>query len=167
MSALAACRLGRSTLIDNADLSDVQANCNRSTVLGAVRGFWRNEFLFRGFPLAVEWRRVVLQPDEFGQLRYINCEPWVRLTNGTRSVHDGARLADTYDDRTLVDKVAGIVESISNGITLADLILVEDPRSNSMVIVEGNHRATALVKQTRSIVALLGRSPDMYRWQFI
>ena len=44
----------------------------RRGVLGDVRGFRRNDGLFRGFPLDVKWRRVSVEPSDFSRLKYIS-----------------------------------------------------------------------------------------------
>ena len=75
MCVLNALRFDRSPLIDNADLHDAYANCVRGIVLGAVRGYGRDEFLFQRFPLDTRWRRVSLEPSEFQILKYINSPP--------------------------------------------------------------------------------------------
>jgi hypothetical protein len=110
--------LDRSSLIDNADLNDAQANCDREVVLGAVRGFGRNVYLFGGFPRDTKWRRMLLEPGDFGQLRYLNYQYWVGLTDGTRSVCDLARHIGSCQDRKLAKRIAGIAEEVSKGAAL-------------------------------------------------
>jgi len=153
--------LDRTYLIDNATYGDKCAN-DRALVLGVVRGYGRNEKLFAGFPAAMTWRRVLLDPPEFGALRYMNSGNWRRLTRGTLSVIDGAQ--NVASEPGLAKRVDDVREKISRGTTIQDLILVDD-LDGKWIILEGNTRATAfMVAKEVSISALLGNSPRISEW---
>jgi hypothetical protein len=157
-------RSDRLSLIDNADLNDADANRIRARVLGPVRGYGHNELLFRGFPTDTTWRRVQLDPPDFHKLNYLNCSPFPELTDGTRAIEVGAR--NYHRDGELALRVDNVVQAIEKGVSLQELILVED--ADSLVVLEGNTRATAYVKaSTTSFSALVGSSPTMYTWKFI
>src|SRR5262245_54609974 len=49
-----------SGLLDGANLDDPEENAARARMLG-YRGFQQRDFLFRGFPADVQWRRVELE----------------------------------------------------------------------------------------------------------
>ncbi len=154
----------RASLIDNALLSDANANHIRAIALGCVRGFGRNVALFHNFPTDTTWRRVQIDPPEFQKLRYLNCEPFLRITDGTRSVEVGAR--NYSRDGGLAPRVDDLVLAIKNGALLPELILIEN--ANRFVVLEGNTRATAYVKaSTTSFTALVGTSLTMHQWEFI
>jgi hypothetical protein len=154
----------RSSLIDNADLTDADANRVRAIALGPVRGYGRGVSLFRGFPADTTWRRIQLEPSEFHRLKYINCKPFPELTDGTRSVEVGAR--NYRRDGGLAPRVDDLVKAIERGVSMQELILVED--ADRLVVLEGNTRVTAYVKaSTTSFSALVGSSPTMHQWEFI
>ncbi len=154
----------RLSLIDNANLNDADANRVRATALGPVRGYGRNELLFRGLPQDTTWRRVQLVPSDFQRLRYINCAPFPQLTDDTRSVEIGAR--NYPRDEGLARRVDDLLRAIERGASMQELILVED--ADRLVVLEGNTRATAYVKtSTTSFSALVGSSPTMHQWGFI
>jgi hypothetical protein len=162
-SVLTALRFDRS-LIDSADLNDGYANCIRAVVLGAVRGYGRNDFLFYGFPSNAKWRRVLLDPSEFQRLRYLNDgASWAGLA-ASRSVQDGAR--NCISDAALAARVGVLVQAINRGDTVPEIILVED--ADLLVVLEGNTRATAYITAASTpISALIGSSPTMHEWRFI
>jgi hypothetical protein len=160
---LGALHADRSTLIDNGDLNDGSANHVRGAVLGMVRGYGRNGFLFSGFPLDTTWRRVLLDHADFQTLKYVNSGPWKDLFT-TRSVEDGAR--NYQRDAGLAARVDDSVQKINRGDSIAEIILVED--ADRLVVLEGNTRATAYLKiATTPIPALIGSSPAMHQWDFI
>jgi hypothetical protein len=164
IAVLSRMRSDRLSLIDNADLNDADANRIRARVLGPVRGYGHNELLFRGFPTDTTWRRVQLDPPDFHKLNYLNCSPFPELTDGTRAIEVGAR--NYHRDGELALRVDNVVQAIEKGVSLQELILVED--ADSLVVLEGNTRATAYVKaSTTSFSALVGSSPTMYTWKFI
>jgi hypothetical protein len=169
IDAMRALSLDRTSLVDSADLGDAYANSARALVLGAAAGYGRGKFMFTGFPGDVTWRRVSLEPFEFGALKYANCEPWIQLSDGSRSVIDGARNIQSLPDhhQDVAEAVVGVVEKISVGTPIDDLILIEDP-TGRLVILEGNIRATAFVAaMTSSMFALVGSSPSIEKWHFI
>jgi hypothetical protein len=164
MAILSEMRIDRLSLIDNADLNDVDANRVRAKVLGPARGYGRNALLFHGFPTDTTWRRVQLDPSDFQRLNYLNCPPFPELTDGTCSVAAGAR--NYPRNKELALRVDDVVQAIERGASTQELILVED--ADWLVVLEGNTRATAYVKaSTTSFSALVGNSPTMYQWKFI
>jgi hypothetical protein len=167
MDKIRALHLDRKLLIDNADLTDDHANSGRASLLGAVRGYGRNDLIFRGFPDDVTWRRVSLEASEFGALKYANCDPWLQLSRGTRSVLDGARNLPCYGDHGIAQAVPEIADKIDRAIQFEDLLLIDD-LSNRLIILEGNTRATAFVSSmTNCAFALVGRSETIKTWRFI
>jgi hypothetical protein len=163
MQAISGLRFSRSSLIDQADLNDHYMNRVRGIVLGAVRGYGRDEFLFRGFPRDAQWRRVSVELADFDRLRYVNCEPFLGLTDDARSVNIGARnYKRVAEFATRVDSIA---RNIGAGLSTSELILVED--RDRLVVLEGNTRATAHVQTSTLFSALVGSSPTMREWAFI
>lgn len=158
--ALSTRGLDRLSLIDRADLGDEHANRERENVLGDVRGYGRNQALFSNFPVTAEWRRVSLVPSDFLRLKYINDGKWPDLP-GDRSVQHGLAAAIDFPE------VRDILERIHAGAPISDLILVDDLKGH-LVLLDGNHRATALLAaEVAKIEALVGSSPEMPQWPFI
>jgi hypothetical protein len=152
--------LDRFALIDRADLRDVEANRDRENVLGDVRGYGRNDLLFRGFPADTTWQRGSFERSELIKLKYINSGDWPELPGG-RLVHLGFEAAKD------ISGVRRTVERVQAGEPIGDLILVDDLRGH-FVVLDGNHRATALLAAGAGKVrALIGTSPAMRQWHFI
>jgi hypothetical protein len=165
-AAMQARGLERASLISAPDLSDAQANRDRMSLLGDVRGFGRGIGLFRGFPLDVEWKQVMVEPSDFQRLKYISGDAdWLDLSGGTRVVQEGARNFET--NSRIAASVHRTRREIEQGRCTAGLILVEGGRGE-LVIVEGHTRATAYaVLSDRSFPAFVGTSPLMNQWPFI
>jgi hypothetical protein len=158
--------LDRVSLIDAADLADVQAGCTRKVVLGAVRGYGFNGALFTGFPRDTTWRRVQVELSDFPRLKCIsNDELWFKLTVGTRFIWQAARNLDARSE--LAVRVRGAIRRIEEHLPVAELIMVET-NSGDLILVEGHTRATAYtVLADRAFPAFIGTSPLMGRWAFV
>lgn len=70
------------TLVTRPDLADEAANTARRRLLGATRGYERNQDLFENFPVQVNWMRALLEPHELAAVRYIDYSYWVQLSGG-------------------------------------------------------------------------------------
>jgi len=153
------------SLIDYADLGDAHANCARAVILGAHRGYGRSGALFENFPNDTTWRRVSLNLDEIGRLKFVHIQAFVELSS-TRSVAEGAR--NYRENPDTAAKVDAIQEKISRGVSFPEFVLVEDAQKQ-LVIIEGNHRAIAytVAGVEVRISALIGRSPTMHQWRYI
>ena len=121
--------------------------------------------MFEGFPSDISWRRVLLDLNEIGQLRYVGIQAFTDLSKGTRLVAQGA--GNYKANPETAKKVDIIREKISRGVSFPELVLVEDGQSQ-FVVIEGNHRATAYALEgVDGVRALLGTSDTMDRWPFI
>lgn len=76
-------------IIQKPDWHNESENVLRRTLLGAYRGYGQNMDYFPDFPTNVRWERVRLSREELEQVRYINWEYWLDLTDGTRMAMDG------------------------------------------------------------------------------
>src|SRR5689334_2852807 len=82
---LQALRLDPKKILELANLSDPAENWARKLVLGAVRGYGRDEWLFKDFPQDVSWRRVMVEPSDFERLKYVGRDmDWIKLSDNTR-----------------------------------------------------------------------------------
>jgi hypothetical protein len=162
-------RLGlvRSTLIDEADLSDAEQNRHRATLLARASGY-----LFRGFPSDATWKRRTLGPEHLDHLKYMKCEPWLTLSGGTRSVTDGAgnlgkvRLTKGAEARRTSAAIVALMEKIRAGARYPDLIAVDG--ENDLILLEGHARATAYAaaRIETPVGILIGSSPAMKQWAY-
>jgi hypothetical protein len=157
----------RVQLIELADLHNDCQNMQRRKLLQGIRGYGANEYLFRGFPEDISWKRVRIERRELERVKYAKHETWVKLSAGTRLVGDGARNIDHIQVSesptvTLNGNVKAVTEAIRNGESYPELIAVAGPR-DVLILVEGHTRATAYVRSQYSqpIICLVGTSARM------
>jgi hypothetical protein len=167
-SILARGYLAREHLLDRPDTADPKQNLYRREMLKAIRGYGAGQALFTGFPEDVQWRRVELEPGDFGRVRYARFSTWLDLSGGTRRVIDGAANLDTVTAAENANaNVRAVAARLAAGETFPELILVE-AAGDTLALVEGHTRATAhvLAGLTSPVSALVGRSPRMSGWAF-
>jgi hypothetical protein len=121
---------------------------------------WREgEGLFDGFPDDVEWERVALTRGEVLEIRYINWDWWLRISNGTRLPRVAVEVQGRDDgDRAIAAAVAANPE----------LIVVTDPERSRLVLLEGHVRLTAYAAFPAclpdELEVYLGTSPRIAEW---
>jgi len=166
LRVLPALDLDRASLIDDADLEDDLACDTRKVLLGAVRGYGRNEALFKNFPRDTTWRRVEVAPSDFRRLRSISRDDrWSNLTGGTRLIEEAARNLNDFPEFAV--EVRDVIQKIEQRFPVAELITVEND-AGDLVLVEGHTRATAYaVLADRPFQSFVGTSSLMGQWAFI
>jgi len=153
-------------LIDAPDLHSDQQNAIRWWILAAERGYGIGVSLFTGFPYDVAWRRVALEPTDFWRLRYGKHDNWIKLSEGTRRVLDGAENIDLVvlpnDTNDLIRAVAAQVKA---GKKYAELIGAAG-EGDDVILIEGHVRATAyaLAQLPDRMECIVGASPAMRNW---
>jgi hypothetical protein len=159
-------------LIDLPNLSDANQNHARRLVLQQYRG-WPKTRLFREFPADATWRRVILEAQDFQDMRYMNDARieghWTNLSDGTRLVSVASRNLLKGRAEAALQHVAAIAESLRNSFPfLEPLILAELEGESPLVLVEGHSRATAYVIENRihNVEAFVASSKFMNRWYF-
>lgn len=77
-------------IISAADLQSADENRKRRELLGAVRGYGRNESMFERFPAITDWKLCSFSQEDLGQIRYIDYSYWNELSGGTHRPVDAA-----------------------------------------------------------------------------
>jgi hypothetical protein len=152
-------------LVDNADLSDPKANAKRAEILKS----WTDpKHVFDGMPANVTWRRVRLQPDEIGGLRYCHHPTWLALSGASRLVADGAaNIGKVVAPANVNTHIAQVADRVRRGEKFPELILVQ-ALDGGLILLEGHTRATAymLAPLRGPIEALVGMSTGIGQWAF-
>ena|ERR1700686_571495 len=160
--------VSRRELIEEADPDNDYHNDLRARLL-EYRGYRRRLGLFIGFPTTVDWRRVGLEPADFGRLTYIANEPsWDSYSQRTRSPQVVAdRMARRELPDSFAQKVAAIQDKLKRNETLPELVAVEG-EEDQLILIEGAHRITAYVglNWQANIPAIIGRSALMPNWHW-
>jgi hypothetical protein len=164
----------RESLIDNADLSDQPQNDLRKTLLRGARGY-PDQFLFNNFPRDTVWRRVRLEPNEIVALKNGRFDNWIELTKGSRSVAQGAaEIASGVAARSanaairkIAREVKEVAEKVRAGHKFPELIVVQ-ASDGSLILLEGNTRATAyvLAEKSEPTEVFVGSSAQMRFWDW-
>jgi hypothetical protein len=168
---ISALGFSRTEIIESADLNNDDQNMRRIKLLGEVRGYRTNSYLFQGFPNDASWQRVRLEQPEIARLKYANHHAWFTLSNGTRLVRDGASNIDKIQvadvNGTINENVKKVVAGIQKGKNYSELIAVLG-FDNDLILIEGHTRATAYVlsKYTKPVTLLVGTSARMRNWAF-
>ena len=152
------------------DTSSPRENVRRARLLASYRGWGRGHYLFAGFPSDVQWFDVHLDAAEVADLRYIRQDGWdSRLVlDGAGIIKAGAILAK----RESTEKIKAIAAQIKKGTfkSREPLIIVAEDVVGPFTLLDGHHRATALVLAGvpvhRQVPALLGVSASMRGWPF-
>ena|SRR5438477_3463899 len=160
--------LERSSIIDQPNLQSDRENRIRRELLTAVRGYGNRTLLFKGFPQNVTWRKVAIEAEDVGKLKYANYVTWVQLSGGSRLVIDGARRTDAiHVGENANENIKAVADDLRAGKRYPALIAVES-EGGFLILVEGHTRATAylLAQIAQPIEAFVGSSPQMKLWAF-
>jgi hypothetical protein len=152
------------------DWQNAHENALRRTILGAYRGYGRNEDYFMGFPADVHWERVTLTKQELEQVRYIEYDYWVELSGGTRMAVDGAKnaRAGKVVFQVSSDGLVSLANELRPGAQFPTLILVAKDVNAYRVVMEGHVRLTAYLIAAEylpsELEVILGYSEHITDW---
>lgn len=142
-TALEACGAAPS-LITEGNLENPAENALRREVMGAFRGYGRNEELFHNFPEHVKWECAELEQDDLAHIRYIDYSYWNELSGGTslpldavQAIREDRRIFDVPNDRFLAGE-----RFLRAGGKFPPVILLTSG-SGQYIIVEGHLRMTS------------------------
>jgi len=150
------------------DLASADDNAYRRALLDEHRAFERREGLFQGFPRHVDWHRAVFTREELLEIRYINWDWWLRISEGSRRPADAAARirAGEIPGATAHDE-----EPIAVGLGAPgapELIAATTSALAPVVLVEGHGRLTAAALFPElvpdELELLLGISAEMAAW---
>jgi hypothetical protein len=131
-------------ILDAPDVGDDDANRYRAWLLGEVRGYERNEDVFTDMPNDVVWYQAILEPSDLDALMYIDYDYWTDFTGGSRRVRDAAqRISEGAFPWEEVGHFHALAEVVRRGTRFPEVILLHNPKSGELVVLEGHKRITA------------------------
>jgi len=154
----------------DADPKDAGQNQRRRSALAHARGYGRDQALFTGLPSNMTWYRVVATVGELAASQHLRYRTFIQLTSGSRLVRDGGKNAETIQvQEGLSERILDLAQAVSKGERHPPLIAVAPDVAAAPVILEGNTRASAYVRELRSeeeIEVILGVSPAVSAMAF-
>jgi hypothetical protein len=155
------------TLVDRPDLNNPTENAHRAALLGEFRGYGRDAEIFTDFPEDVTWYRAVLDQADWERVLYINDEDyWNDFSGGSRLVRDAVQRI--YAGEIPDEEAAwywSIADALAQGQTFPELILVYNPTTKELVLLEGHVRMTGFLLRPANLPSelpvLLGISSHM------
>jgi hypothetical protein len=157
-------------IIQEPDCCNASENRLRKRLLGVYRGYGHDRDMFVGFPAEVRWERARVSREDLEQVRYINWEYWLDLTDGTRMAIDGARnaLAGKVACGVSSDGLVSIAAALRQGARFPPIILVAKDEEAHFVVLEGHSRLTAYLIApeciTSELEVIVGYSEQMTGW---
>lgn len=154
-------------VVTRPDLSDAGQNAYRRELLGEVRGWGRDESMFRNFPHDVAWSRAELTRDEVASILYIDWDWWLSVTGGSRRPADAAATLrrESPSDVAWHEPIA---RRLVAGPPLPELIVIRLRKGERLVVLEGHVRLTAFAlfpeAVPHTLEVLLGESAGLVRW---
>lgn len=161
---------GDATPIYRPKLDDAAQNAVRKQALAAVRGYGLGNYLFQGFPADVEWVVIAMTRDDVGNLLYANYATWTALSDGSRTVRDGAANIDVIEaDEDANANIRAVARELEAGREYPEMIVVAETSDAAHVLVEGHTRATAYfltLPPNGEVEVIAGYSPTVSGWAF-
>lgn len=146
------------------DVADPAANRYRRGVLDEYRGFEQRIGLFGGFPERVDWHRAALSRDEVLDVRYIDWDWWLEISDDTRR----PRVAADKIRRGEVPGATVEEHRLLLDVPQPELIVVTKPGRENLVVLEGHFRLTAYAMFPEllpdELELYLGEAEDMGAW---
>ncbi len=130
-------------IITNPDIKNKDENSKRALVLGESRGYGRKDGLFDDLEEVTGWKRVLLESDDFKNIRYIDYDYWNELSGKTRLVTEGAKSVEEGREFFNVSNQQywQVSEFVKKGGRFPSLILISD-KTGKMKLLEGHVRLT-------------------------
>jgi len=107
-----------------------------------------NKFIWTQFPSDLVWHSALIESGDIDQICVIGSSDWFDVFQTYRL----KKLCQTFDAAVIpkdtskhVDRIKALQSYFATGKTLAPLILIAPDNRGPYVIVDGNHRASALL----------------------
>lgn len=159
-------------LIIDYNLNNKIENDIRKKILSEYRGYNKNKEIFKNFPKNIEWFWCEIDISDILNIKYINYDYWIELTNGTRYIKDSK-------ENILKNKeIYGISNQsflkganfLKNGGIFEPLILlVSKENNNEIIVLEGHNRLASIslvlekINKLKTLVGFVKRK-DLFKW---
>ncbi len=155
-------------ILDAADLDNAGENGYRARLLGECRGYGRNADVFTDLPSDTRWCHAVLDRNDLERVKYINYDYWIGFSGGSRLVKDAvSRIHSGEIDWGEAACYRVFAGELAQGKAFPALILLHNPRTDELVVLEGHIRITSyllwLGSQPTEFPVLLGSSEWMQK----
>jgi len=134
-------------LDSRADPEEPGQNQRRRDALAGARGYRRDRLLFAGLPSDIRWYHALATIEQLASFSHLDYPTFNRLTGGSRLVGDGAPGAVTVAEEGLSEQIDSLAEAVKRGERHPALIALASSLDASPVILEGNKRASAYVRE--------------------
>jgi hypothetical protein len=131
-------------VVEQPDTRDDAANAVRRQILAAYCPYPAGD-LFTGMPADVTWHHAGLTPAELATVWYIDYPYWTDFSGDTRLAADGARRLGPWQDQPPGAIYRQIAEDLRDGRLPPPIILLGEPGSANLVVIEGHKRLTGLL----------------------
>ena len=155
-------------VLDAPDLRRAGENAYRARLLGEWRGYGRNADVFTDLPDDTQWFRAVLDGADLERVKYINDDYWIGFSGGSRLVKDAvARIHSGAIPSGEAACYRVFAEALAQGTRFPELILLHNPRTEELVVLEGHIRITSyllwLDSRPTELAVILGSSEQMQK----
>jgi hypothetical protein len=155
-------------ILDEPDVNHVDENIYRARLLGEWRGYGQNADVFTDLPDDTQWVRAMLNRSDMERVKYINDDYWTGFSGGSRFVRDAvARIQSGEIDSGEAACYHEFAKAIAAGAQFTEVILLYNPRTEELVVMEGHIRLTSYLlwaeAQPVELTVLLGISERMQK----
>lgn len=153
-------------VLETPDLTSVLENNYRAGLLGEWRGFGRDADVFTDLPDDTQWSHALLDRADLERVKYINDGYWTGFSGGSRLVKDAvARIRSGEIKSSEAMHCRAFAHAPAQGARFPELILLHNPRTDELVILEGHVRLTSyllwLESRPTHLRVILGSSGQM------
>lgn len=160
------------SLILNYNLKNANENKIRKLILKEYRGYENNTGIFENFPKNIEWFWAELSLQDILNIKYIDYDYWVELTNGTRYVEDSkenilkGKEIFGVSNQPFIDGA----NYLKQGKKFDPIILLASKENNKeLIVLEGHSRLTSMIlvpesiRKIRALIGFVGKE-ELYKW---
>lgn len=155
-------------VLEAPDLTGADENAYRARLLGEWRGYGRNADVFTDLPGDTHWSHAVLDHADLERVKYINDDYWIGFSGGSRLVKDAvARIHNGEINPGEAACYRAFAEALAQGARFPELILLHNPSTDELVVMEGHIRITSyllwLGSRPTQLPVILGASDRMQK----